>query len=191
MNRVLNTRMRGLGTVKGNRLYGTPNKRTIDDILARDPSRKYVVENLKYHGYITGPQTVQGNILGNGRERFAGMSRGVGTVVVGGRTVKTARASVVDARVSGVRDPLNRATMTAAERRLYDAWYRWDFASRTGTIPNTVGLSSADIYTINRTASAAELARLRAEFDKQLAVAADRSRSPESVRILASLLQLK
>lgn len=186
--RVMNVKTRGLGTAKSNRVYGTPMKRTVSDIIERDPERRFVLSNLEYHGYITGPQTPGGNIIGNGpaAERFAGMTRGRGTYRVGSQTVQTARASVFDARTTGVRDPLNRATMTAAERRLYDAHYRLTYAKRTGTIPNSIGPNSADVFTLQRQATAEQIAELEQEWLKQQELAA---KSPAgSVRELLRLL---
>lgn len=187
--RTMNVKMRGLGTAKSNRIYGTPTKRTVSDILSNDPSRKFVLENLEYHGYITGPQVRGGNIIGSGpqAERFAGLSRGVGTVTVGGQRVQTARASVFDARETGFRDPLNRATMTAAERRLYDANYRLEYARRTGTLTPSVGANSADIFTARAAASGADIAALEARLAE---LVSGIETQPPSVRNLARLLGL-
>lgn len=186
--RVMNVKTRGLGTAKSNRIYGTPNRRTVSDIIARDPERKFVLQNLEYHGYITGPQRAGGNLIGNGpaAERFAGMTRGRGTYRVGGQTVKTARASVIDARAAGVRDPLNRSTMTAAERRLYDAHYRLQYARRNGSIPNSIGANSADVYTTQRPATPAAIAELEREWLRQVELA--RQSPAKSVRGLLDLL---
>lgn len=187
--RVQNTRMRGLGTAKGNRRYGTPNRRTVEDIYLRDPDRKFVIENLRYHGYITGPQTAGGNILGNdpaGRILAAG--RGRGTYTVGGQTVTTSRAAKYDALVSGKRDPLNRATMTAAERRLYDAAYREQWA-RAGYRPSSVGANSADRGLGLRPITPGEASHARDNLARELGVVADPS-TPASVRELARLLGL-
>lgn len=187
--RTMNIKMRGLGTPKSNRIYGTPIKRTVSDIIERDPSRQFVIENLQYHGYITGPQVRGGNIIGSGpqAERFAGMTRGRGIVTVNGQQVKTARASIIDARTTGVRDPLNRATMTAAERRLYDANYRLEYARTTGTLTPSVGVSSADRFTVRTPATAADVTRLEAELAARVK---DLENQPQSVWTLARLLGL-
>lgn len=187
--RTMNIKMRGLGTPKSNRIYGTPMKRTVSDILERDPSRQFVIENLQYHGYITGPQRVGGNVLGNGlqAERFAGLNRGRGFTTLGGERLKTARATVVDARESGVRNMLDRATMTAAERRLFDANYRLEFAKRTGTLAKSVGQNTADLYTVNVVATAEDIARLQAQLEK---LVANLSQQPKSVNRLAEALGL-
>lgn len=185
--RVTNTRARGLGTAAGNARYGTP-VRSLESIYRHDKSRRFVVENLRYHGYITGPQTPGGNILGNDP---------VGRVLAAGRgsgRVATARAARFDAVVTGRRDPLNRATMTAAEKRLYDAHYRAMWAD-AGYRPNTVGANSADRGLGLRPVTPAESARAQDELQKQLArtYATDsngRFVEPDQVRDLARLLGL-
>lgn len=175
--RVMNVKMRGLGTVKGNLKYGTPNKRTVDDILAHDVDRKFVIENLKYHGYITGPQTAGGNILGRYNIGFGQLGKG--------GAARAASDATTNALVTGIRDPLNRYTMTAAERRLYDAHYKYEYATRTGTLARSVGQNSADIYTQSQKATAAQISQLRSALEKQLAKLEN---APSSVRILADKL---
>ncbi|MEB4613992.1 hypothetical protein [Leucobacter sp. M11] len=188
--RVGNIRTRGLGTAAGNRRYGTPYRRTVEDIYSHDRDRKFVVENLRYHGYITGPQIAGGNILGNdpaGRILAAG--RGRGTYTVGGQTVTTARAAKFDALASGRRDPLNRATMTAAERRLYDAHYRAQWAA-AGYRPNSVGANSADRGLGLRPITQREAQRAQDTLRAELAIARDHQATPNQVRELAALLGL-
>lgn len=188
--RVENIRTRGLGTAAGNRRYGTPYRRTVEDIYSHDSDRSFVIENLRYHGYITGPQNPNGNILGNDpTRRILDAGRGRGTYTVAGQTVTTKRAARYDAAATGVRDPLNRATMTAAERRLYDANYRAQWA-RAGYRPNSIGANSADRGLGLRPISAAEAAKAEAALRQQLTAALDRTVSPESVRDLARLLGL-
>lgn len=187
--RVENTRMRGLGTAAGNKRYGTPNKRTVEDIYTRDRDRQFVIENLRHHGYITGQQAAGGNIVGNdpaGRILAAG--RGRGTYRVGGQAVTTGRASRYDAVVSGRRDTLNRATMTAAERRLYDAAYRERWA-RAGYWPNSVGANSADRGLGLRPATDRQRAVARERLAAELARLNDPG-TPSSVLELAQLLGL-
>jgi len=110
--RVTNIRTRGLGTAKSNARYGTPSKFTIDDIYSQAGTRTRAIAWMRDEGYITGAQVGGGNLIGM-REGFGALGRG--------GTRKGASAAVEQARLSGVRDPLNRYTMTAAERRLYDA----------------------------------------------------------------------
>jgi len=110
--RVENIRLRGLGTAKSNARYGTPSKFTVDDIYAQAGTRTRAIAWMRDEGYITGAQVGGGNLIGM-REGFGALGRG--------GTRKGATAAVTEARLTGVRDPLNRYTMTAAERRLYDA----------------------------------------------------------------------
>lgn len=188
--RVGNTRTRGLGTAAGNRRYGTPFRRTVEDIYTHDRDRKFVVENLRYHGYITGPQSAGGNIRGNDPAgRILAGGRGRGTYTVGGKTVTTGRAAKYDALTNGQRDPLNRATMTAAERRLYDAHYRAQWAS-AGYRPNSVGANSADRGLGLRPISQREAQRAHDTLRTELAIARDPQASPDQVRALAALLGL-
>lgn len=80
-------------------------------------SRERAHALLKEHGYILpGGQNPLGSIRGQ-REGFGAMGRG------GAR--KAASQAVLDARRTGIRDPRNRYTMTAAERRLNDAEQDW------------------------------------------------------------------
>lgn len=191
--RVVNVSNRGLATASGNRRYGTPNRRTLEDIYAHDRDRRFVIENLRYHGYITGPQTAGGNILGNDPTGgIIAAGRGRGTYTVAGQTVTTARASRYDAVFSGQRDPLNRSTMTAAERRLYDAHYRYQWAA-AGYRPNSVGANSADRGLGLRPITGSEAASAREALERQIAGAyatddSGRYIQPDQVRDLARLL---
>lgn len=183
--RVMNTKMRGLGTAKGNLKFGTPTKRTVDDILSRDPSRKFAIENLQYHGYITGPQTVSGNILGRYNIGFGQLGKG--------GAARAASDASNTALLRGVRDPLNRYTMTSAERRLYDANYFYDYAVRTGRLAPSVGANSADKFIQEKLATADDLARLKTALDNQISIIRKQQqegRLPDSVRRLAQLLSL-
>jgi hypothetical protein len=79
--------------------------------------RAAAVRDLERYGYILpGGQNPLGALRGQ-REGFGALGRG-GTRV-------GASAAVQQARETGVRDPLIRATMTTAERRLADAETRW------------------------------------------------------------------
>jgi hypothetical protein len=52
MNRVENVRLRGLGTAKANRRYGTPSRLTVDDIYRVAGSRTNAIRLLEQEGYI-------------------------------------------------------------------------------------------------------------------------------------------
>lgn len=141
--RVVNVQMRGVGRVsKQISKWGTPRKRVpIDKIIERGGTREQIIAILKEQGYITGAQRAGGNLIGNAYERFSTpISR---PIVVGSK-----RDRVLKARASGVRDPLDRDLMTAAERRLFDANYRLEYARRTGYLPPSItnprGLRGSD-----------------------------------------------
>ena len=96
---------------------------------------------------------------------------------------------MLDANASGIRDPLNRYTMTAAERRLFDANYRLNEARLTGNRPGSIGPNSADKYTKPKPLAPGELALLEKTLSDQIK-AASRPGAPESVKRLARLLGL-
>lgn len=135
--RVVNTSNRGLATLKGHRVYGTPMRMTVDDIYRVAGTRTNAIRILEQEGYITGPQIRDGNVGGRMWEAFSGMT----SVPRAG----SARERVLAARSTGVRDPLDRATMTAAERRLFDASYRLQYARTYGSLPRSIGVNSADV----------------------------------------------
>ena len=81
-------------------------------------SRVKARELLSEHGYLLpGGHQVPGGSLRGRVEGFGQMGKG-------GKG-KAASQAVLDARRTGVRDPRSRYTMTAAERRLYDAETRY------------------------------------------------------------------
>lgn len=119
--RVVNIRDRGLAKANGragwqSRRYGAPSKLTIDDIydVAGD-SRETAVRLMRENGFITGDQVAGGNIIGNTPNDLAAGALGRGG------TRKGATIAYRKAVASGVRDPLEPATQTAAERRLHSA----------------------------------------------------------------------
>lgn len=173
--RVENTRLRGLGTAKGNLRYGTPSKMTVDDIYRTAGTRANAIRMMEREGFITGPQVSGGNVLG--------VREGFGALGKGGKA-KAASDAVNAARATGKRDPLNRYTMTAAERRLYDAKYRLD-VGKTGVWPQSVGQNSADRYSRPRAITAGELALLERTYKAEIAKLKN---APDSVRKLAQLL---
>lgn len=173
--RVVNVQQRGLGTARGARLYGTPTRMTPDDIYRVAGTRTNAIRLLQENGYITGDRNPLGNIVGQ-REGFGALGRG--------GTRRAASDAVAAARRTGVRDPLNRYTMTTAERRLYDAHYRLQVA-RTGVYPRSVGMNSADAVVAPRAITPAERAGIEQAFSAELARAAT---GAPSVRELARLL---
>jgi hypothetical protein len=73
---------------------------------------------LERHGYILpGGQNPSGVIRGQ--------SEGFGALGRGGTRVGV-REAILEARRTGERNPALRATMTAAERRVFDAQSNWD-----------------------------------------------------------------
>lgn len=82
-----------------------------------DGDRSKAIQALRDQGYILPGGQVPGGSLRGRVEGFGQMGRG------GAR--KAAREAITDGRRTGVRDPNNRYTMTAAERRLYDAEQRY------------------------------------------------------------------
>lgn len=179
--RVVNTKNRGLATAKAAKKYGTPSRMTVDDIYRTAGTRTNAIKMLEREGYITGPQTRDGNIVGR-------LTEGFGQLGKGGRA-RAASDAVTAARTTGVRDPLNRYTMTAAERNLYDAKVRLDEAVRTGNWPQSIGANSADKYSTPRPLRAGELDTLRANLSRQLAKVQGTSAS-SSTRTLARALGL-
>jgi hypothetical protein len=115
------------------RLYKGRGRPTLDEIYTEaGGSKGRAVELMREHGYITGPQQLRQRA-----ERFAAP---ISQPVRAG----SARERVLAARDSGVRDPLDRATMTADEQRLFDAVYRREYARVNGYVPRSIGLNSAD-----------------------------------------------
>lgn len=185
--RVTNVGNRGLSTAKNAARYGTPSRMTIDDIYRTAGHRTNAIRMMEREGYILpAGQVPGGSIVGRYRESFAAP---IGRPIVAGSN----RARVLDARATGVRDPLDRATMTSAERRLYDASYRLNYARSTGTVPPSVlnprGLrpSDADVYVLPRAVTPAELRAMEEALQIEVAKL---SNATDSVRRLAGLLGL-
>ena len=178
--RVINTGSaakggRGLATAKAAARYGTPSRMTLDDIFRTAGTRTNAIRLMEREGFITGPQVVGGNILGV-REGFGQFGKG--------GVARAATDAVLRARTTGVRDPLDRYTMTAAERRLYDAKVRLD-VGRTGVMPRSIGENSADKHTPVTAITPRQLRLLEDVYADEVAklpYAAD------SVRNLAGLL---
>lgn len=125
INQVVNSR-RGMSTngnftTEGTTMRGNaaknlkPGQRrmTPELIYSQTNSRAEALELLEYHGYVLPGGQIPGGALRGQREGFGQLG--------GGGQRKGAVADINRARETGVRDPRNRNTMTAAERRLYDA----------------------------------------------------------------------
>lgn len=161
--RVVNIQNRGLGVSRQAVRYGTPMKMRPQDIYDLGLSRNETIKVLQREGYITGPQVGGGNIVGRFREAYQNpISR---PIVPGSK-----RDRVLRARETGVRDPLDRATMTAQERRLFDAVYQREYARKYGYLPRTIGQNSADLFSgkVGAKATADRLALLDAQISRQL-----------------------
>lgn len=105
---------------------GKQRRLTPDAIYEQAGSREEALRALERNGYILPGGQQPGGVIRGDREGFGQMGRG-GTRV-------GARESVLAARETGVRDPSNRATMTGAERRIFDAQANWD-AVKAGRNP--------------------------------------------------------
>lgn len=190
--RVVNVGNRGLATARAAARYGTPSRATIEDIYRAAGTRTNAIRLMREHGYIRDRGQVAVALSPGVRTdaQILAAGRGRGTVNVGaGRIVTTGRARRFDAAQTGERNVLDRATMTAAERRLYDAHWRLQYARRTGNIPRGVGTSSADTYAQPIEATPAKIAELQRALDREIA-ALGSPRTPESVRRVARALGL-
>jgi len=116
------------GTSKRGNFGRNGPRLTPEAIYAKGLGREQTLTELERYGYILpGGQNPTGVLRGQA-EGFGQLGRG-GTRV-------GAREAVLRARDTGVRDPSVRATMTAAERRVFDAQVNWD-AVRAGRNPFT------------------------------------------------------
>lgn len=132
--------------------------------------RDWTLDRLREHGYLLPKGQVPTGAL-------RGQVEGFGQLGGGGQR-RAAREAIEEARRSGVRDPNNRYTMTAAERRLYDARRRYETAL-SGTSPYTspgfgntpdpygLGLNAGGIS--RRKVTPVELARAEKEYRAMLA----------------------
>lgn len=105
----------------GNFGRGRPPRLTPEGIYSQGLPRAETLKLLERNGYILpGGQNPTGVLRGQA-EGFGALGRG-GTRV-------GAREAVLEARRTGERNPALRATMTAAERRVFDAQTNWDAVS--------------------------------------------------------------
>ena len=130
---------------------------TPEGIYKMYPKRADALKALEQHGYILpGGQNPLGSIKGAYYEGFGQMGRG------GTRTAAT--EAVLAARVSGMRAG-DRYTMTAAERRFYDAANDWDKVQKGINPRASRGFSSnPDPYGRNLTSSGGPKAPLTPEI---------------------------
>lgn len=92
---------------------------TPEGVYRMYPKREDAIRALEEHGYLLpGGQRPGGSIRGANYEGFGQMGRG--------GTRRAASEAVLQAREAGVREPSNRYTMMAAERRLHDARRDWE-----------------------------------------------------------------
>lgn len=163
----------------------------VDRIYRTAGTRTNAIKMLEERGFILprGQQRVtrSKHILTDAQ--ILAQGRGLGTVKVFGVTTKTARASRYDAALTGVRDPLVRSTMTAAERRLYDASYKLNYARMTGNVAPSVGVSKANYSLAVKPVTPVQLRDLEADLARQLKDL-NSPRTPESMRRLARALGL-
>lgn len=163
----------------------------IDRIFRTAGTRSNAIRMLREQGFVLdrGQVVVPRSPGVRTDAQVLAAGRGRGAVTIGGQTVTTGRASRFDAVATGERNPLNRSTMTAAERRLYDAHYRLQYARTTGTVPRSIGPSSADRFANIIPATPQRLAELERDLAREVAKLRERG-TPESVRRLARALGL-
>ena len=163
----------------------------VDQIYRTAGTRTNAVRMLRARGFILDrgqvPRPLAPGVRTDAQILAAG--RGRGAVTVGGRTITTGRAARFDAARTGERDILRRSTMTAAERRLYDAHYRLEYALRTGNVPRSIGPSPADLYANAIPATPERIAQLRQSLALEVSDLLS-PHTPESVRRLARALGL-
>lgn len=130
---------------------------TPEGIYKMYPKRAEALKALEGHGYVLpGGQNPLGAIKGVYYEGFGQMGRG--------GTRKAASEAVLAARQSGIRAG-DRYTMTAAERRFYDAANAWDKVQRGINPWASPGFSTIpDPYGHNITASGGPKAPLTPEI---------------------------
>lgn len=178
--RIVNTRFRGLsddalknnGSRRGwqSRKWDSPSKMTVDAVYkAAGNDRELARKLLEENGYITGPQTAGGNLKGNHPGGQFG-DLGAGQAGRGGTRVGATKA-YRDAVRTGVRDPLNPATQTAAERRVHQSILR-QRAVDEGRNPFGRGPLSP-----------AQRALVARDYSRQMALAAENPQLSELVRL--------
>lgn len=183
--RVVNIRARGLaddalkntaGRNRGwqSRRWDTPSKMTINDIYDAARTRDEAIQLMRDNGFITGEQVAGGNLKGNAPSEFGEMAAGA---LGRGGARKGATAAYRAAVRSGVRDPLEPATQTAAERRLHQAYLAKQAVDR-GSNPFAVNSARNPLTPQVRATVEQNYRRQIERLDQQ----------PEQVRTLARIL---
>ena len=112
------------GTTKrgyaGSILKPGQRRMTPDAIYRLNPTKEGALADLKAQGYLLPQGQVATGAIRGQAEGFGALGRG--------GTRRAASQSVLDARATGIRDPNVRYTMTASERRVYDAKQRYETA---------------------------------------------------------------
>ena len=107
------------GTTRRGHMGGMDRRLTPDGIYKQAKSRDEALRLLKDNGYLLPGGQQAGGVLRGNEVGFAGyMGRG--------GTRRGATQAFQEAVRTGRRDPRNVATMTAAERRMFDAQSKWD-----------------------------------------------------------------
>ena len=131
-------------------------------------SREETLQLLRRHGYLM-PRGQVPNV-DNRQEGFGQMGAG------GAR--KAASTAVLEARRTGIRDPNSRYTMTAAERRLYDARTAYETALSGvspytspgfGNTPDPYGIGLNRVGATTRPVTVRELATAELHYRRMLA----------------------
>lgn len=112
--------------LKGQRL-------TPEGILRTATDRDDAIRLLARHGYLNDGRIPGGSILGSNYEGFGQMGRG--------GTRKGATAAVLRAQETGIRDGASPYTMTAAERRVFNAEQRY---AKTLADPKATAIDKAN-----------------------------------------------
>jgi len=172
--RVENVRMRGLSTANGTGPNKWKSTMTVEDIYkTAGNDREAAIGLLKQQGYIKGPLALRQQV-----ERYAS---GISRPVQSGSN----RARVLAARATGKRDPLDRATMTAAERRLYDSWYRYKYAETFQSAASSIGASSTTRFELPRALRPGQIDALETAYVRQLNVAFTAANDAERAQLVA------
>lgn len=160
-------------TKRGNaatRLAPGQRRMTPELIYKQAGTRDEALSLLEHHGYVLpGGQNPTGSLRGQ-REGFGQLG--------GGGQRRAAVNAIEEARRTGVRDPTNRYTMTAAERRLYDAEQNYKLALSGkspyispgfGNTPDPYGERLNRVGASTRPVTQAEMATAEREYRRMLA----------------------